>query len=85
MEATCIGVIPIWWRVSFPVLPLYLASRYAGQAPSAKLLINTPCCNVHAGVCYILTSSQDGQLVIEADCSAKYVLLIHALFTSVLG
>ena len=85
MEATCIGVMPIWQRVFCPVLPLYLASRYAGQAPSAKLLINTPCCIVHAGVCYFLKSSQDGQLIIDADHSMKDVLLVYALFTAVMG
>ena len=31
-------------RLSYHVLPSYLAGRSAGQAQSAKLLINTPCC-----------------------------------------
>ena len=37
------------------------------------------------GYVYILTSSQDGQLIIEADCSLKYALLIYALFTACVG
>ena len=85
MEATCFGVILIWCKLSYTVLPLYLASRDAGQASSAQLLINTPCCITHAGVSYILTSSQDGQLIIEADCSLKYVALSYALFTACVG
>ena len=43
MEATCL----LWYvglRLSYLVLPLYLASRHAGQAQSAKLLINTLFC-----------------------------------------
>ena len=75
------------------MLPSYLAGRYAGQAQSAKLLINTPCCTqmvkgllqYTCWVSYGLTSSQDGQLIIEADHSLKYVLLIYALFIARVG
>ena len=53
-------------RLSYLISPSYLAGRHAGQAQSAKLLINTPFCITDgaepltiyiAGVSYFLASS----------------------------